>query len=683
MTKSNSILCTVIAFILVTIIINPSTVQAQNYYIKEWKYAVGECDQDYQRAIQLSYKPLERTNDLHLLISGKKGFIWLRHDFDLSYDITQSPVLALLIERIMIADQTYLNGVLIGSTGNFPPNFFSGWNKVRLYTIPKVLLKHNANNTILIKIYVNGEGSISGKVIIGAYSQLEHEYDYLDFINSRFNAIISFLFFLVGWYYILMFILRKKDKENMYFGLTCLAFSLYLFNFFITRLPGFTYESIPYLLFQKIIFILIFIIAYFLTNFLMKYLEISESKIINIILLISMIVPSLMFLIPNTYQTFLSIRYRLLLIFLPIFALYGIIITIISLKKRKREAYILIIGSIPFYFCIFWDLIVHNLLKIDDAIYLMGYGFPSFLISLAGILAIQTVQYHNEVEELNVTLEKKVEERTRQLYEANQELKLALEQITEHQRIAEKDMFMAVNVQKSIVPQKAPGVNNYDIGLYAKAMSGVSGDFCDFYIENDLLIGAGLFDVSGHGIASGLLTIVSKSIICRNFMNYRDAHLGRVMEYINQELMLELENVDNYLTGILLRFKDERVEYVNAAHTELLLKRYNSDTVITCTHREKEIKGMFLGKSLLQSNYLPLQFTLKTGDMLLLYSDCLIEQKNNDAEEFGFERVKDAFRTAVGNSAQEVCNSIVESFNQFKGSVDLADDLTIIVIKKL
>ncbi|MEJ5360647.1 MAG: SpoIIE family protein phosphatase [Spirochaetota bacterium] len=683
MIKKNNlifILILILIFIIISITYK-SLVVAEVLHLSKWKYAASKSDKGYHDAMKLPFKPLKGTNNLHTLVPDYEGFVWLRYDFTASEALINEPLIGVLLGRIMIADETYCNGELIGITGQFPPKFFSEWNKYRLYMLPKSLLKTNENNVLLIKVYVNNEGSIAGKNIIGNYKELEKEYDYLDFIDSRINAIISFLFLLVGCYYILMFSLRKKDIENLYFGLTCIAFSLYLINFFITRLPGFNYNLISYLLFQKIIFVLIFVITYLLSRFLTRYLNITDNKIIKVLLIFATIVPSILLLLAKDYPGFLNLRYKVILFFI-IPAIYIISITIIALKQKKKEAKILIIGSIPLYFCAFWDIIVHNILKIDDAIYLMGFGFPSFLISIAAILAIKTVQFHNEVEELNVTLEKKVEDRTRQLYEANQELKLALNQIREQQEIAHRDMIMAVNVQRSIIPQKAPIVDNYEIGIYAQAMSGVSGDFYDFYIENDKLMGIGLFDVSGHGIASGLLTILSKSIVFRHFMKLINLHLGKVIELINNELIQELESVDNYLTGILLRFSGDKVEYVNAAHTEMLLKRKETNSVLVCAHKERDIKGMFLGKSVFQTTYTPLQFSIRPGDQLLVYSDGLTEQKNKDAEEFGFERLKEAFLHAQGRTAQEICDYIITIFNEFRGDVGFGDDVTVIVLKK-
>jgi sigma-B regulation protein RsbU (phosphoserine phosphatase) len=53
-------------------------------------------------------------------------------------------------------------------------------------------------------------------------------------------------------------------------------------------------------------------------------------------------------------------------------------------------------------------------------------------------------------------------------------------------------------------------------------MSGISGDLYDFYLDDDTLSGISLFDVSGHGIASGLITMLAKSILFRTYNSNMD-----------------------------------------------------------------------------------------------------------------------------------------------------------------
>jgi sigma-B regulation protein RsbU (phosphoserine phosphatase) len=94
----------------------------------------------------------------------------------------------------------------------------------------------------------------------------------------------------------------------------------------------------------------------------------------------------------------------------------------------------------------------------------------------------------------------------------------------------------------------------------------------DFFLNDDnRLEGMTLMDVSGHGITSALITMMARTVISRRFNDMRALPLNEVMEGINTVLNREMRGVYLYLTGILLRFHESRVEYVNAAHPDLLL----------------------------------------------------------------------------------------------------------------
>lgn len=118
----------------------------------------------------------------------------------------------------------------------------------------------------------------------------------------------------------------------------------------------------------------------------------------------------------------------------------------------------------------------------------------------------------DELFEINKNLENKVKQRTSSLQEA-------LEKIEKAQLETEEELELASNIQKSYLPNKIPEFKNWDLAYYFRPMSSVSGDFYDFYHDQKELWGFGLFDVSGHGISSGLITMIAKSIIFRHFKN--------------------------------------------------------------------------------------------------------------------------------------------------------------------
>ena len=86
-----------------------------------------------------------------------------------------------------------------------------------------------------------------------------------------------------------------------------------------------------------------------------------------------------------------------------------------------------------------------------------------------------------------------------------------------HLEAMEKEIELAAFVQESFSKRKMPDLESFDIAYYSKAMAGVSGDMYDFYTDDDILEGAGIFDVSGHGISSGLVTMLVRNIFQQEF----------------------------------------------------------------------------------------------------------------------------------------------------------------------
>jgi serine phosphatase RsbU (regulator of sigma subunit)/CHASE3 domain sensor protein len=268
------------------------------------------------------------------------------------------------------------------------------------------------------------------------------------------------------------------------------------------------------------------------------------------------------------------------------------------------------------------------------------------------------------------------------LKDSNLQLSSANNALEQAHLAAARDMKIAVNVQQSMLQKNPPKNGEWDIAFDFKPKSGVSGDFYEFYMHNDTLIGAGIFDVSGHGISSGLITMLAKSIINRNFMAYRDEPLNKVLKRINTELIHEFGGVDNYLTGILLRFSGDSCEYVNAGHTELLFKRIDSEVKII-QPKDEDMKGYFLGVAEMGSQFRALTYTTVKGDTFLLYSDCIIETLNPRGESFGITRLLSLFNSFNGDvTAAVIVETIMKELFNFSETAELKDDLTLIALKK-
>jgi sigma-B regulation protein RsbU (phosphoserine phosphatase) len=326
----------------------------------------------------------------------------------------------------------------------------------------------------------------------------------------------------------------------------------------------------------------------------------------------------------------------------------------------------------------------------------MHGGIVIMLVLFSITLADRINIMRRDLAVLNASLEERVIERTEELHAAMEELEAMNDELhasnellistnselEEAQRITKLDMIMAANVQSTIFPKEPPILREWDIAFTFSPMAGISGDFFDFYTDGDALEGVALFDVSGHGTASGLITMIARSVLFRNFKEGENMALGHILEQSNRELINEIRKTEKYLTGILLRFRENTVEYSNAAHTELIHRVHKGGDVRVIKPDDTDYKGMIMGIEGLEKSYPTLKFQVNNGDVIVLYTDCLDESRNAEQKEYGIEGIKKSIKNARFGTAKQVLDSILNDFHTFIGDQVIHDDLTIIALMR-
>lgn len=271
-----------------------------------------------------------------------------------------------------------------------------------------------------------------------------------------------------------------------------------------------------------------------------------------------------------------------------------------------------------------------------------------------------------------------------EVLERTQELNKTTRKLLEQEAMQQRDLKLAEIVQKSIYPSRAPKTSKWDCAYIFKPMASVSGDVYDFYYDDKgSLNGAALFDVSGHGVASGLVGILSKYLAKDTFRENKNEELSALARTFNKKLIKEKANVENYLTGILLRITDSKIEYVNAGHTDLLcidIKR----KVSVAGGANGSFRGSFLGIEGLPDNFETVDIPLEKNSCYIMFTDCLTESRNLAGDELGIELLQKILaRAPQGTSAKQLLEYLIDIFEAFTEAVPLRDDLTVIVLKYL
>jgi sigma-B regulation protein RsbU (phosphoserine phosphatase) len=256
---------------------------------------------------------------------------------------------------------------------------------------------------------------------------------------------------------------------------------------------------------------------------------------------------------------------------------------------------------------------------------------------------------------------------------------ITIQQIQMYQEIlekkqAEKELGVAGEIQRSLIPHTFPEGEKYDMYAFSIPAKGVGGDYYDYIDFGSNKIAVMMFDVSGKGVPAALIMVMIRSIL-RTIATLEE-ETNDVLHRLNNTISEEIVE-DRYATGFYLLFDAERgiMSYTNAGHGPLVLYRASKDEF-----EYMDTDGMPVG-IMADIEYGKGYTTLERGDIAVLYTDGITEAMNEAHEEFGMDRFFDVIRSNKREPAREIANRILEEVNRFVGTAPQHDDETLLIFK--
>lgn len=251
----------------------------------------------------------------------------------------------------------------------------------------------------------------------------------------------------------------------------------------------------------------------------------------------------------------------------------------------------------------------------------------------------------------------------------------------ERERLRMRDELAdARKIQLSMLPAGNPEIDWLELSGVCLPAVEVGGDYFDYIRLGDHAYALVVADVAGHGVASGLQIAGLRSSLY--VLQDQLASPARVLEKLN---MMVRESVRHRtfvtVTVAVVETLDGgsgRVRVASAGHPPVLLWRA-ADGSVTEVGGEAPPLG-----TRLPTRYVEQTTTLAPGDLLLLYTDGLVETVDFRTDAFGFERLERSLaRAAEAEDVRGVRNDLLDSIARFKGETLQADDLSIIVARYL
>lgn len=234
-----------------------------------------------------------------------------------------------------------------------------------------------------------------------------------------------------------------------------------------------------------------------------------------------------------------------------------------------------------------------------------------------------------------------------------------------------KELDEARQLQLSMLPKALPSVPHLDIAVFMKTATEVGGDYYDFHVHMDGTLTVILGDATGHGMMSGMMVSIMKSL----FMSDRtNKELKPFFENANEAIKdMQLGRLMMALTCV--QISNSKIITTNAGMPPLFIYRKNSQTI-----EEVVINNMPLG-AMKGIAYDIKEYKIERGDTLLLMSDGFAELRNGNNEIFGYKRARNSFEESAKKEPEEIITHLRSEARSWTNNQEPDDDVTFVVIK--
>jgi serine phosphatase RsbU (regulator of sigma subunit) len=244
----------------------------------------------------------------------------------------------------------------------------------------------------------------------------------------------------------------------------------------------------------------------------------------------------------------------------------------------------------------------------------------------------------------------------------------------------EEELKIAHDIQVSMLPEKAPEIEGLRIAARSIPAREVGGDFYDFVTmdgeEARGKVAVVVGDVSGKAVSGALVMAASRSVF--RVLSEADAPVGEVMNRMNVRLHRDVRK-GMFVAALyaLLDSRERTLTLANAGQTSPVLCPADGGLPVLI---ENEGDRFPLG-IVPECSYEEIRVPLNRGDVVVLYTDGVVEAINAAGEMYGFDRFLETVGSGRHLSADALLETLLEDVSRFAGGAEQHDDITVVVAK--
>ena len=245
--------------------------------------------------------------------------------------------------------------------------------------------------------------------------------------------------------------------------------------------------------------------------------------------------------------------------------------------------------------------------------------------------------------------------------------------------VMKRDLQIAKEIQVWLLPANPPQVPGLEIAFATRPANTVAGDYYDVFAraspdsENPAFLIA-IADVAGKSVPAAMLMATFQASL--KTLSSTPGPLTELVSRMNRYACSNSQNGRRFTTAFVAEFDpvSHRLTYVNAGHNNPILRRRSG------LIERLEIGGMPLG-IMEAASYQSGEVMIETGDLLVAFTDGVVEAENSLQQEYGEERFITMLHSGVMLSPAMLLNSILIDIDRFVGSAPQHDDVTCMLLR--
>ena len=250
---------------------------------------------------------------------------------------------------------------------------------------------------------------------------------------------------------------------------------------------------------------------------------------------------------------------------------------------------------------------------------------------------------------------------------------ISFKQYKEQQELT-KESDIASEIQLSLLPKKLPPLAGLSVGSFSEHTAGVCSDSFDVITARQDRTSFVLVDVAGKGMNS-LLVITMLRAMFRLIVNTTQT-AGTILSWANRGICAET-NLDHFASVALINYDPTKRKIQLSTGGSIPVMRFNAAKgELENISIMSEPIGVEKSKS-----YKDIEFTANRGDILITYTDGLVESLNSQGKPYNISNIETIIKANSALSGREIANLVKSDVKKFIGTAMLHDDQTLLVVK--